>query len=372
MPETKRVLQVLGTSTGGIRSHVRALSIGLMANGFEVALAGPATSLPDIEGADRYAVDVPHRNQLRPRALAASRRALAEVVTGSGADLIHAHGLTAGWLAATLPRRPPLVVSVHNLVLDEVAGRRRATTLRILEARLPARADAVIAISQGVAKRFARGAGAEKVTVIAPVWERPHPSASPAEVRAGLGLTSGQPLIVTVARLSPQKGLFDLLAAATLLGPAAAEACWVVIGEGAQQAELEATITQRGLDGRVVLAGPRHPATNELAAADVVVVPSLWESGPLVVLEALDLARPVVSTAVGLAPDVVEPGVSGHLVRPGDSAALAAAVTEVLGDPGRARAEAEAGQRRVRERYLPEVLVDVVSGLYRSVMEERS
>ena len=64
--------------------------------------------------------------------------------------MVHAHGLKVGWWASLVPHRPPLVLTVHNVVLDEVAGR-RAPLLRALERRLPSRVDAVIATSPGVA-----------------------------------------------------------------------------------------------------------------------------------------------------------------------------------------------------------------------------
>src|SRR4051794_25899355 len=122
MAEPGTVLLVRGPSTGGIRRHIDALAAGLGAHGWTpTTLAVPAD----------------------PRAGPAIRRA------ATGVDVVHAHGLKVGWWASLVPHRPPLVVTVHNLVLDEVAGW-RAPLLRPLERRLAARVDAVIATSPAV------------------------------------------------------------------------------------------------------------------------------------------------------------------------------------------------------------------------------
>src|SRR5205814_8906904 len=97
------VVQLLGPSTGGIRRVVATLTAGLRGRGWEVVTAGPA-------GVLRGLVDQDAVVPVSPRRAAAARRALTPLF--AGADLVHAHGLTAGWLAATVRHRPPLVVSV--------------------------------------------------------------------------------------------------------------------------------------------------------------------------------------------------------------------------------------------------------------------
>jgi hypothetical protein len=98
--------------------------------------------------------------------------------------------------------------------------------------------------------------------------------------------------VVTAARLHPQKGLADLVIAADLLRRRVPGLRWVVLGEGPQRGELERLVAARGLADVVVLAGGRPDVADELAAADAVAVTSRWESGPLVVLEALALGDP--------------------------------------------------------------------------------
>jgi glycosyltransferase involved in cell wall biosynthesis len=352
---SERVLQLLGPSTGGIRAHVAALAGALEARGWSVATAGPRGVLDGLRHLD---VAVPVPEGVDPLGVWAARRALCRV---GPVDLVHAHGLKAGWVAALTPTDAPLVVSVHNLVLDEVAGR-AAPVLRVLEAGLIGRADATIAISDEVARRFTGVRGAGRITTIPPLGPRPAPTREAAAVRRDLGIAPDSPLVVTVARLHPQKGLADLLAAADRLRGLVEGVRWVVVGDGPLRAHLDGEVARLGLGGVVSLIGARPSAADELAAADAVAVTSRWESGPLVVLEALALGRPVVATAVGFVPDVVGVG-TGVVVPVGEPAAMAGALAAVLGAPA-----VGAPGPETADRYGPDRLVPPVEAVYREVL----
>lgn len=357
--EGRRVLQLLGPSAGGIRRHVAALVDGLAGQGWWSQVSGPAGVMEGI-GPQDHVVPV----SISPAALLRGRRALADVVRD--VDVVHAHGLKAGWLASTVRGARPLVVTVHNLVLDEAAGR-SAAVLRFLEGRLPRRTDAVIAVSPQIADRFAGRPGAERVRVVRPVGPPPVPQRDPARVRADLDISPEAPLVVCVARLHPQKDLPTLFRATAELRASFPDLVVVIVGEGPDEAELKALVSELDVDGTVRLIGPRPQAADEIAAADVVVVSSLWESGPLVVAEALELARPVVSTPVGFVPDLIEDGTSGRLAPIGDAAALAAAVGDMLSDSNRAAALGQAGRESVRRVLGADRLVGDVAKIYDEV-----
>lgn len=353
-------VQLLGPSVGGIRRHVAYLRDQLTDAGWDVVTAGPAGVLDELD----HVVPVPSG----PRAdrVLASRRALRPLL--ATADVLHAHGLKAGWIAATVTPRPPLVVSIHNLVLDEVAGR-TASALRLLEGRLPGRAEATIAVSAEVAARFAGRPGHDRIRIIPPAGPPPVPQRAPAAVRAELGVDADDDLVVTAARLHPQKGLDLLLDAAGAARAHRPRLRWFVFGEGPLRSELEQAIEARGLAGTVHLAGPRPDVDSELAAADVVAVTSQWESGPLVVLEALALERPVVATRVGLVAEVIDPS-SGRVVDVGDAAGFAAALVGALADA----ADAPQGRAHLSgsgARFRPAALAAEVEAVYREVMVAR-
>lgn len=361
-----RVLHLLGPSTGGIRAHVAALADALEARGWVVGAAGPSGVLDGLRRLD-HVVQVPPG--LAPATLVRGRRSLAAVV--GGYDLVHAHGLKAGWVAAIAGLEVPLVLSVHNLVLDDVAGR-SAPLLRTLEATLLGRVDATIAVSHEVARRFTGVRGAGRTTTVAPLGPVPQVQVPAAEVRARLGVPAGGRLVVTAARLHPQKGLLDLVEAADLLRREVEGLLWIVLGEGPQRREVEAAIAARGLGDVVHLLGARPSVADELAAADAVAVTSRWESGPLVVLEALALGRPVVSTAVGLVPDVVE-GATGRVVPVGDPGAMAQALADVLAmaPPAGEGGAGSPGELREVGRYGPDRLVPPIEAVYREVLDRR-
>lgn len=352
------MLQLLGPSTGGIRRVVAALSGALEARGWEVVTAGPAGVL---DGIFRQDAVVPVPGGLSPRGLQRARRALAPLLRD--VDVIHAHGLKPGWVAATVRHKPPLVVSVHNLVLDEASGP-AAPVLRLLEGRLPARSDRIIALSGEVADRFGDVPG---LVTIPPVGDPPRPQRAVEEVRAAYGVAPGEHLLVTAARLHPQKDLPMLLDAVARLRRQVPGVRLVVAGEGPDEAALRARVTELGLDREVVFAGRLPSAADELAAADAVVVSSRWESGPLVLFEAMQLGRPVVTTAVGAAPEVVRDGETGRIVPPGDAAAFADAIADVLADPAAAAAMGEAGRLAVAERHGAGAMAAATEQVYREV-----
>jgi glycosyltransferase involved in cell wall biosynthesis len=271
-------------------------------------------------------------------------------------DVVHAHGLKAGWLAASVRPRAPLVVSVHNVVLDEVAGR-AAKPLRILEGLLPRVVDRVIAMSPSIADRFGG-----RAVVIAPSAPPPVPTRTRAEVREAYGVAHDERLVVTVARLHPQKDLPTLFGAIARLE----NVRLLVVGEGPAEAQLRASAPSS-----VIFAGGRPDAADEMAAADVVVVSSRWESGPLALVEAMQLGRPVVSTAVGFAPDLVTTspagGITGRLVPVGDAVAMSVAIADLLDDAPAAAAIGDAARRYVAERHGPDAMVDATEAVYREV-----
>jgi glycosyltransferase involved in cell wall biosynthesis len=333
-------------------------------------VAGPEGVLDGIRPID---VVVPIPTSLQPdgllRAARRLRKALARV---SGVEIVHAHGLKAGWLAVVSRRgrrRPPVVVTVHNLILDETSGR-AARIMRVLERAVFRRADALVAVSPEVGG-YVQQHTSRPVRVIRPVGPAPVAVRPAAEVRERLGARPGQPLVVCVARLHPQKGLPTLIEAAELLVAAGVGLRVAVVGEGPLAADLTALIHQKGLDATVALVGPSDNAPDELAVADVVAIPSVWESGPLVLAEALELGRPVVATPVGLVPEVVREGESGRIVPVGDARALAAAISGLLADPTGAAVMAEAGRQAVERVWGADALVQATEALYRDLLARR-
>jgi glycosyltransferase involved in cell wall biosynthesis len=356
---TDRVLHVVGPSAGGIRRHVAVLSDGLERRGWDVTVAAPTGVM---DGLGRSSIEVPVSLGARaPKAI----RSLRPLVRD--ADVVHAHGLTAGWLAWAAGAADRLVVTVHNLVLDEAAGR-SAPLLRRLEGALPDRAREVIVISEQMRRRFDPDGTDEHLVVIPPVGPEPVAHRSRDDVRAELGLDERTSLLVLVGRLHPQKGIGTALDALARLDSGVHLA---IVGDGPSRPDIEAQIARLGLVERVHLLGRRDDAADFFAAADVVVVSSIWEGFGLVVAEALHLGRPVVATAVGPIPSMVVDGETGRLVPPSDPVAMASAVDDLLSDPDHAAVLGQAGAKLVRPHFDTDALVGRVEDVYRLVTRNR-
>ena len=162
--------------------------------------------------------------------------------------------------------------------------------------------DRVVAPTPQLADALSGTVPESRIRVVVPCFPAPAPSTSRAEVRAGLGLSDDTPVVVAVTRLHPQKDLTTLVAAWAQVVRQLPEARLVVVGEGPARPQVEAAVAAAGVGGSVQLVGARPRAADELAAADVAVLTSVWEAIPIVLAEAMLLGVPVVSTAVGMAP----------------------------------------------------------------------
>jgi glycosyltransferase involved in cell wall biosynthesis len=175
------------------------------------------------------------------------------------------------------------------------------------------------------------------------------------------------PLVGCIARLEKVKGVADFVDAAAAIAQQVPTARFVVAGSGSEEASLVAR-RDSALAQQFAFLGHVDPIQPLAAALDVLVLPSLSEALGLVLLEAGALGVPVVATAVGGIPEVVEDGVTGILVPPGQPDALADAVTRLLRDPERARAMGEAGRARVEREFTLERTIAGHLAVYESLL----
>jgi glycosyltransferase involved in cell wall biosynthesis len=183
------------------------------------------------------------------------------------------------------------------------------------------------------------------------------------ELRSSLGI-AGSPLIGTVGRMVPVKCQTALLEAIRKLKVRGRLVHAIMIGDGPLRQELEATAASLEIADQVRFLGIRSDALEWLAALDVFCLPSLCEGIPLVVLEAMTLGTPVIASASGGIPEIVEDGQTGTLIAPGDSKALAEAVEEVLSHPERTEEMTRRAATVARERFSFERLLNEVAQVY--------
>jgi len=288
--------------------------------------------------------------------------------------ILHTFLLTAslyGRLAALLEHVPVVIGTEVNIY-------ERKRWHHILAERLLMRGtDRVIASARSVREFYARQVHAdpEKVDVIynAVDWNALRPAEQPGtreRMRTSLGLSADMKVAGVIARLTEQKGhrfLFEALAA-----PPLADVHLLVVGDGELREALRVDAGRLGLASRVHFLGARRDLGELLAAVDVFVMPSLWEGLPLSLILAMGAALPVVATSVAGIPEVVVDGEAGWLVPPGDSAALARALTDVFADPARAASIGRAARDWVRPRFGVEEYVTAVAGLYDRLLAARA
>lgn len=333
-------VHVLSTAAG---AHVSSLAGGLVARGVEVTVCGPAAAETDYSfagtGARFVAVDIGRRTAAEAPAVGVLRAVF------SGAGVVHAHGLRAGLLAtlALGGRRTPLVVTWHGPESSADGG----LMLRWLERRAVRGAAVVLGASSDLVDR-ARAHGARDVRLAPVAVPRPtaRPPRPPADgerrrqrTRAEFGAEE-RPLLLAVGRLEPGRGYGPLLDAAARWAGLDPPPLLAIAGEGPERPGLERRIEAGRLPVRLL--GRRDDIPELLSAADLVVLPSRWEARALIAQEALHAGVPLVATAVGGTPELV--GEAAVLVPYGDAAALADAVTGLLGDPARRTALTAAGR----------------------------
>lgn len=293
-------------------------------------------------------------------------------------DIIHAHGPSA-FLYATFGRpfagRPAVVSTFHSLYLKGKLEKMPLTPLAAARTRLFAslerwaarRANCLIFVSEADRQEYC-GSGPESFRAVT----IPNgidlgsftPGRDPFPLRLHWGLEPGVKVVGCVARLSPEKGLEWLLRAFPLILDSHPQARLVLVGEGAQRAELEGLAQNLGLSHRVLFTGHSREVPELIAIMDVVVLSSLWEGQPLSILEAWAMEKPIVATAVRGTRDLVEDGQTGLLVPPRDPQALASAVGGLLDDSERALLLGKAGRRMVEEGFDLENTCRKVGELY--------
>jgi len=276
---------------------------------------------------------------------------------------------TYGRVAARRARVP--VVVTAEMAVDLWKGRSELAVDRFLARwtdRVVGNSDAVVEFYRKV------GIPAEKLAMIpSGIGDEEPPIVDPAEVRAGLGLPRDSPLILFAGRLVEQKGVEYLIAALDLLQHVQPDLRALIVGEGPLRGRLEATARAFRLfdDRRVTFLGHRDDVPRLLAASDLLVLPSLYEGLPNVVLEAMRFRKPVVATAAPGTTEAVDDGRTGVLVPTRDPVALARAIRDLVRDPPRARAMGEAGRARVEAEFGAGLMVGRFAALYEQLAREK-
>jgi glycosyltransferase involved in cell wall biosynthesis len=349
------VIQDLGI--GGTERLLEGLLPRFRQAGHEVLLfclsdLGPLA--PSLRDAGVVVEQLGLRSYWSPRQVLALRKA----IDRSGADLVHAHGSFANIMtgfACLLPARRDYLIH-HHTMWENVHPHRQV----FAEHRVAHGARRVVCISRAVALSLVEAGIATPEATVVVLNGIDLERFPPVPFRA-------RPRIVSVGSLTPHKGHRFLLEAVGRLAGRWPELEVVLVGEGSERPDLTMQAGRLGLAQRVRFTGALADVRSELAPGGIFVLPSARREGlGIALLEAMATGLPVVATRCGGIGEVVT-GEIGLLVEPGDVPALAEAIEGLLTDPARAERLAEAGRKRVVERFSLEHSVRALLALYDEV-----
>jgi glycosyltransferase involved in cell wall biosynthesis len=362
------VLHVLRAPVGGLFRHVVDLARGQVARGHRVGLIVDAST-----GADRAETIL---STLAPMlALGLTRAAMSRHIgladlsvwrhvvrrlENTGADIVHGHGAKGGAYARLTDGRALRVYTPHggslNVPGESLAGRIYHRLEQFLEPRTELFLFESAYAERTFRSRIAHPSGMARVIhngVSSAEFAEPEPGANPTD-------------LVFVGELRRLKGVDVLIKAIGQLAQAGRRVQTTVVGEGPDKAAFAALARDRGMVDLVDFVGPL-PSRQALGRGRILVVPSLSESLPYVVLEAAAAGIPVIATAVGGIPEILGPQ-AFRLVAPGDPSALAHAIASELSAPDASRAYACALRERVRARFSVDIMVEQIVAAYREAL----
>lgn len=295
-------------------------------------------------------------------------------------DIVHTHSSKAGILgraAARLAGVPIVVHTLHSLVFHEYERPWKNALYIQLKRALAPLTDVLISVNEQT-MRGALAAGIGKpeqhVVIHSGMQLEPFTSISrvltPADAKALRGIPRDAPVVGKVARLFPLKGHREFFEVIRRIAAQRTDVWFLIVGDGALRQQLEERARELGVRERTVFTGlvPGGEVPACLQAMDVVVHTSLREGIARVLPQAGAVGKPVVTFRMDGAPEVIRDGVSGYLVEPLDTDAVAVKVLELLDDPVRRVAFGEAGRSVAVSTFGADRMVERINDVYRRLL----
>jgi len=273
-------------------------------------------------------------------------------------DVLHAHleyavilGIVAGLITST-----PVVVTLHNMRMNRWG--------KLANFLIRSGAQQVIAVGPSVAKAYQSAVGTNIRVEVNPIMPIPLlVEAEDISLRREIAVDPTRPLILSVGRVTAQKGFGYLLAGLDILRRTHPQVFLAIAGWGWSLDELTAQVQSLNLQNHVRFLGLRDDVPRLMAASDIYVSSSLWEGMPVSILEAMAAGLPVVATAVGDVPYVVREE-TGLLVSPASPEQLSSALALLLDDPSLREQLGLAGRKYVSKFHNPDVWFHNLLAIY--------
>ncbi|ABB32230.1 glycosyltransferase, YqgM-like family [Geobacter metallireducens GS-15] len=293
---------------------------------------------------------------------------LTEEIRKSGTQIIHSHNYKSNYYA----RQAAELSGARWIVTNH--GRRAGFKLflyALLDAMLVRKADRVVAVSPKIADRLAvLGIGRDGLSVIDNGVDFSRFESLPTKADAGnvLGVAGSSYVIGTVGALTEEKGHRHLLQAVKSVRKSIPNVVCVVVGDGPERRRLEQLAREEGIEQTAIFTGKRDDVPSILPRFDLFVLPSLSEGLPMALLEAQAAKVPAIATNVGAIATVINNGVTGVVVSPGDVPALAEAIIRSHDEADKARCMALKGYERVKVHYSADTMAQRYIEIYRGMI----
>ncbi len=267
-------------------------------------------------------------------------------------NIVHTHDFRSNLAGLYCARRRglPVIATCHGWIANNLKG----SAKRYIDIKLLSRFDQIVTVSELMKTQLvSRGISARKIEVIVNslVINNFEPAADDKRFRQELGVADTTCLVLNVGRLSREKGQALLLNAVARVRAQEPEVCLVFVGIGPEEQALKKRASTLGLADNVIFAGYRSDMTKVYNSADLVIQSSFTEGMPNVILESLLMQTPVVATDVGGTAEIVEHGVTGHLVVPNSEQSIVDGIQDFLSNETKHRKMAARGHDLVLERF---------------------
>jgi glycosyltransferase involved in cell wall biosynthesis len=366
-----RVLHLLApASFGGLERVVYALSVGQKRKGDDVGvitLLEKNARTPSIVGELRRGavtvIPVTHP----PRSYRAQRRSIIATCNQFAPDVLHSHGYLPDVLAASLGSRfhAARISTVHGFT----GGSPRNRLYEWMQRRSFSRFDAVVAVSQVLARELASSASSRVIQTLPNAWTAVEEPVPPETARASLQLSANVFNVGWIGRISREKGADVLIEALPALEDLTIHVTF--IGEGPERPKLEHRAKELEVEDRVSWRGEVPQAARLLRAFDLLVISSRTEGTPITLFEAMHAGIPIVATSVGGVPAVVS-SEEAELIQPENPVALASAIRRVHDMPDEARVRAGNARTRLQRQFAPAPWIDSYRRIYEMAITART
>jgi glycosyltransferase involved in cell wall biosynthesis len=372
-----RVLYFLTSKVwGGIEEHVLSLITGLDKDLIEPhlvchpALVNTMRKNPKAEGCKTFPLYLESWLQWR------EVRRLMGYIKELKPHIAHAHDFRASFLLMPLAKYMGVPITIET---SHITGINRKGPIRgsyFFDRTLSRLTTKYIAVSHAIKKYFVevKGIREDKIVVIHNGRDlstfRPYEPSKIGELRRSMGLVNGRPVVTVVGRLHEQKGHCYLLESLPAVFQKHPQLQVFLVGDGPLRDPLERQASDLGIIGNVAFTGYKSNIQDWIAISDLIVLPSLWEGLPLVLIEASAMGKPVIATAVDGSPEVIVHGKTGLIVPPKDSAELGKAVDALLSDKHLREEMGKQGRQFVLENFRIETQIEKTQDLYEDLLRQ--